>query len=783
MMAKIEIDGKSFEVENGKMIIEVADEAGIHIPRFCYHKKLSVAANCRMCLVEVEKNRKTVPACATPINDGMKVFTRSPAALQSQEAVMEFLLINHPLDCPICDQGGECELQDVAMGFGQDRSIYEESKRAVADDDLGTLIATEMTRCIQCTRCVRFGDEISGVSELGGIGRGEHMQISTYVQHSMRSEVSGNIIDLCPVGALTSKPYRFTARPWEMNQATSIAPHDCLGSHVYLHTRRDRLMRVVPKEHESINETWLSDRDRFSYLGLHHKARAAQPKIKRNGVWESVDWQTALDFAAQCIQQITNQHGPDSFAAFASPSSTLEEGYLLQKMLRSLGIHNIDHRLQQTDFRDQSLQPIMPTNTLAYADLEKQRHILIVGCHVDREAPLAGLRLRKAAINGAVMGALNVRDYDYHFPVQEKLVVAPHDLPHQLALILLSLVKKKSDLLAQEQHLTVGLKATKQSKLFAQELLEPDAVIVSGAVCDNHPEAALIRTLLAAIAKYSGAKILRLTTGANAAGAALAGLLPHRTTAGKAIEQPGLDVQSALAGKMKGYMLLGVEPDFDCANPFLARRAMLAAEHVIALSAFETDALHEYADVILPIAPFAETSGTYINVDGTWQSFTGAIRPFGEARPAWKVLRVLANHLKCCGFDYDSSQDILQEVQQQHAMMHPQQADYFYPAGLPENSGELQRVGEWGLYRSDMIVRHADALQACGSADAVCIRVHPETAKRLKLKDTATVSQGDIGVTLPLIYDDRIAEETVWVANALLETSDLGPAYGPITIK
>lgn len=782
MMAKIEIDGKPFEVENGKMIIEVADEAGIHIPRFCYHKKLSVAANCRMCLVEVEKNRKTVPACATPVNDGMKVFTRSPAALHSQKAVMEFLLINHPLDCPICDQGGECELQDVAMGYGQDRSIYEESKRAVANDDLGPLIATEMTRCIQCTRCVRFGDEIAGLSELGGIGRGEDMQISTYVQHSMRSEISGNIIDLCPVGALTSKPYRFTARPWEMSQSPGIAPHDCLGSHIYLHRRRERLMRVVPKDHEEINETWLSDRDRFSYLGLLHKARAARPKIKRNGVWEYVDWQTALEFATNSIQQIIKQSGPEYFAAFASPSSTVEEGYLLQKMLRSLGIHNIDHRLQQTDFRDQALQPVMPESTLPYAELEKQQHILLVGCHVDREAPLAGVRLRKAFMNGASICAVNVMDYEYRFGLQEKIVVSPQDLPMQLAMVLTTL-RKKSELLPQEQQLTLGLKANKHSKLLAQELSESAAVIVTGAVCENHPQAALIRTLIAAITKYSGARILRLTNGANSAGAALAGVLPHRTTAGKAIESPGLDAQAALAGKMKGYLLLGVEPDFDCANPFLARRAMLAAEHVIALSAFETDALNEYADVILPIAPYAETSGTYINIDGTWQSFTGAVNPHGEARPAWKVLRVLANHLQCCGFDYVSSLDVLQEVQQQHAMMHPLQAASFYPEALPENISDLVRIGEWPLYRSDMIVRHAEALQKCGAADSACIRVHPITAQRLKLGEVATVSQGDIGVTLPLISDDRIAEDTVWVASAMVETIDLGPAYGAITIK
>lgn len=783
MMAKIEIDGKTFEVENGKMIIEVADEAGIHIPRFCYHKKLSVAANCRMCLVEVEKNRKTVPACATPVNDGMKIFTRSPAALQSQKAVMEFLLINHPLDCPICDQGGECELQDVAMGFGQDRSIFEENKRAVADDDLGSLIATEMTRCIQCTRCVRFGEEVAGLPELGCINRGEKLQISTYVAHSMSSEVSGNIIDLCPVGALTSKPYRFTARPWEMTQVPSIAPHDCLGSHVYLHTRRDRLMRVIPKEQESINETWLSDRDRFSYLGLQHQARAARPKIKRNGVWEYVGWQTALDFAAKSMHHIIEQYGSEAFAAFASPSSTLEEGYLFQKMLRALGVQNIDHRLQQTDFRDQDLQTLMPENTLSYAELEKQQHIFVVGCNVDREAPLLGIRLRKADNNGASICALNVMDYTYHFNLQEKLVVSPQDLPMQLALILISLVKKKSDLLEQEQALTLGLKATKQSKLFALELCQPGAVIVSGAVCENHPQAALIRSLLAALVKYSGAKILSLTTGSNAAGATLAGLLPHRTVAGKLIEKPGLDVQAALAAKMKGYLLLGVQPEFDCANPFLARRAMLAAEHVIVLSAFESESFDDYADVILPIAAYAETSGTYVNIDGTWQTFTGAVSPHGEARPAWKVLRVLANHLHCSGFDYLSSQEVLQEVQQHHAVRHDVQSGCFYPDALPEATQDLVRVGEWSLYRSDMLVRHAEALQACGAADAACVRVHSATIKRLNLGDMATVSQGGIGVTLPLISDDRVAEETVWVANGMLETIDLGSAFGAITIK
>lgn len=782
-MATIEIDGKSIEVENGQMIIEAADEAGIYIPRFCYHKKLSVAANCRMCLVEVESNRKTVPACATPISHGMKVFTRSAAAVRSQEAVMEFLLINHPLDCPICDQGGECELQDVSMGFGRDASMYQETKRAVADDDLGSLIATEMTRCIQCTRCVRFGEEIAGLPELGGIGRGEQMQISTYVAHSMQSEVSGNIIDLCPVGALTSKPFRFQARPWELTQSPGIAPHDCLGSHIYIHTRRQDLMRVVPKEEESINEVWLSDRDRFSYLGLQHPNRLAQPRVKRNGCWETVDWQTALSFAAHGIANVIKQHGPQQCAAFISPSATLEESYLLQKMMRHMGVHNLDYRLQQTDFRDQAQQKSMPVSNCPYADLEQQRQILLVGCHVDREVPLAGLRLRQAYLDGANIFAINMVDYDHHFKLSEKWIVSPRDLPMHLAAVLSAVSQSTAEMLPAEQKLILGIKPDKNQIMLAQQLLQPHSVIVSGALCDNHPQAALVRSLLAAIAKYSGARQLHFTTGANSAGAAFAGMLPHRSVAGKAIETPGLDVHSALGAQLKGYLLFGVEPEFDFANPSMARRSMLGAECVVVVSAFNSDAIEEYADVILPMAPYAETSGTYINVNGLWQSTKGAVSPFAQARPGWKILRVLGNLLHCDGFDYTSSQDVLDEVRHHFVMMHEPHYDTFYPETMPALSLEqLERIGEWDLYRSDAIVRHAEALQSCGAANSACVRMHSRTADRLGLGEMATVAQEDIAVTLPLIRDDRVAEETVWVANGFPETVDLGQAFGAITI-
>ncbi|MGL5742396.1 MAG: NADH-quinone oxidoreductase subunit NuoG [Legionella sp.] len=783
MTTTIEIDGKTFEAENGKMIIEVADEAGIHIPRFCYHKKLSVSANCRMCLVEVENGRKPVPACATPITNGMKVFTKSKEALHSQKVVMEFLLINHPLDCPICDQGGECELQDVSMGFGADESEYTETKRSVNDDDLGVLISTEMTRCIHCTRCVRFGEEIAGLRELGATGRGEHMQIGTYVQHSMKSEVSGNIIDLCPVGALTSKPFRFTARAWEITQHDSVAPHDCLGSNVYLHTRRNELMRAVPKESETINETWLSDRDRFSYLGLKSSARASQPQIKRNGQWEAVDWETALKFAADGLARVIKQNGPEQVAAFASSSSTLEEMYLLQKLMREIGVHNLDHRLQQVDFKDQDNQASTPKSALPYAEVELQNSIVLIGCNIDREVPLAGVRVRKAFRNGAKIYAINPVDFEYRFDLNERIVISPLEMPMQLAKLALALCDDIKVLPEEVQKLVIGLELNDAVKHMAKSLKEEKACLITGALCENHPEASLLRTLIFQIEKLSSAKALRLTTGANAAGAWMAGMLPHRTTAGKADSTPGMDVQAALHAKLKGYFLMGVEPGFDFANPAGARQSMLGAEFVVLMSAYNHDSMRDYADVILPMAPYAETSGTYINVDNTWQTVKGALSPHGEARPGWKILRVLGNLLHCNGFEYMSTEEILSEIKQSVAITMEQEYTPYYPECLPVLNQTLVRVGEWPLYRSDAIVRNAKELQLCAAAESACIRISPATADRLNLDDIATVSQGDIEITLPLIRDERIAADVVCVANAMPETVDLGHSFAAITIK
>jgi NADH-quinone oxidoreductase subunit G len=782
-MATIEINGKKFEVENGKMIIEVADDNGIKIPRFCYHKKLSVAANCRMCLVEIENGRKPVPACATPITDGMKVYTQSEGAIKAQNAVMEFLLINHPLDCPICDQGGECELQDVSMGYGYDDSDYSEGKRSFEDDNLGPLISTEMTRCIHCTRCVRFGEEIAGLRELGATGRGESTKIGTYIKHSLSSEVSANVIDLCPVGALTSKPYRFTSRAWELTQNEGIAPHDCLGSNVYMHTRRDSLMRVVPKENEGLNETWLSDRDRFSYLGLAHQERLEKPMIKSGGQWQETDWQTALKFTVDGLRKVIKQHGESQVAAFASTSSTTEEFYLLQKLMRDIGVNNIDHRLHQVDFQDEQSSGLMPIGTMPYQEIDDKKSILLIGSDLAREVPLAAIRVRKAYSNGAKVMAINSIDYKANYQFSDKVIVAPSEIASQLGRILCALVGDKTCLPEKAQKLLRTIEADDRAREIAQNLKE-GGVIITGLIAENLPNASTIRSLITLIQGQSDVGWVRLTQGANSAGACLAGMLPHRSSCGKAVEQKGLNVSCSIEERLKAYFLLGVEPGYDFANPFQARQSMIGAEFVVSLSAFLHPSMNDYADVILPIAPYAETSGTFINLDGTWQSFKGVVSPYGQARPAWKVMRVLGNLFECQGFDYASSSEVLDELKAQLTIATPVETTWFCAEDIKPKSGNgMVRVGDWPLYRSDAIVRHANALQQCASNEQACIRVHPDTAIRLKLDEVATISQGDIEITLPLKRDERVSKEVVWVANARAETVDLGHSFTPITIK
>lgn len=774
---EIEIDGKPLTAKPNSMVIEVADAAGIYIPRFCYHKHLTVAANCRMCLVEVEKSPKALPACATPITPGMKVFTRSPKALAAQKAVMEFLLINHPLDCPICDQGGECELQDLSMGYGSAKSYFNEGKRSIKDKDIGPLIETEMTRCIQCTRCVRFGAEVAGLRELGAVGRGEHMEISTYIEQSLHSEVSGNIIDLCPVGALTSKPFRFTARAWELDQYPSIAAHDCVGSNINVHTRYGKVMRVVPRENNDINQTWISDRDRFSYEGLYHADRLANPMVKVDGKWRETDWETAFQAALNGLQQVLDNAGAEQIGALVSPNATLEEMYLLQRILRQLGSSHIDHRLRQSDFSDQDHLPLFPGLSCTLDELEQSDVIVLIGSNIQKEQPSLGLRVRKAALNGAKVIAINMVDYRFHFALAGKQIVAPHELVTTLTDITHALHEQRAP--AYAKTLADVIAAGKKIQ------------IILGAAALHHPHAAMIHAIAHDLAANHSATVSVLTDGANSAGAWISGAIPHRGVAGEPIADPGLDAAAMLADPRKAYILLNVEPDLDSGNPVLFTNALEQADCVLALSMFRNPVLEQFANVILPIAPFTETSGTFVNALGQWQTFRGAANPVGESRPAWKVLRVLGNFLHLEGFDYESTEDVLNELKVLvgQSEFKPKKMKH----GLQRKNKEmkdikLSRIGDIPMYAVDSLVRRANALQATQAiiyGDLAAARMHPKTLHDLKIKhaDIVTFSQNDAHVQLPVVMDERIPPHAVFIAGGIVASSGLQELFGEITLS
>lgn len=791
-MIDIEIDGRKLSAEPGSTIIQVADAAGIYIPRFCYHAKLSVAANCRMCLVEVEKAPKTLPACATPITPDMKVFTRSEKSLASQRTVMEFLLINHPLDCPICDQGGECELQDLAMGYGRGVSRYTEGKRSVHDEDLGPLVATEMTRCIQCTRCVRFGDEVAGLPELARIGRGEDYEIGTYIGHMMQSELSGNIIDLCPVGALTSKPYRFKARAWELNRHAAIAPHDCIGSNIYLHTRTQEynkarhVMRAVPRDNEAINEIWISDRDRYSYEAVSSPERLSMPLVKYNGNWQEVNWDIALAEAGLRLQR-TN---PEQIAALTSSSATLEEMYLLQKIMRGLGSPHIDHRSRQSDFRDQEQAPLYPTLGMPIADLDKLEALLLVGSNVRHEQPIAALRIRKAVKQGAQVMCVNPIDYPFSFAVSETCIAGDQGLAEVLAKILkaLSIEISDSNLPAQLTTVIANVTHGQAETAIAKKLLAAkNAAVVLGAYADQHPQAAVIRLLTQWIARLTQATWGNLTEGANSAGAWLAGAVPHRGAAGQSVNL-GLNARDMFAHPRQAYLLLGIEPELDNADAAVALNALRQAETVIVLSSFRDGASMDYADIILPIATFAETAGTYINAEGSMQSMSAATPPMGTVRPAWEVLQQLANQLELVGINYTSSESIRDEVLQlTTAQATTEHGNNILADCSFAPTDKLYRIAQWPMYRSDSLVRRARALQQKISDDIelASIGISPILAKRLDLQAgmLVTATQGQSRVTLPLIIDARIADNLVAIPAALEVTAGFGDACGEIKLE
>ncbi len=708
----LEINGKSVQARRGAMLIEITDDLGIYVPRFCYHKKLSVAANCRMCLVEVERAPKPLPACATPVMEGMKVHTRSPKAIAAQKGTMEFLLINHPLDCPICDQGGECELQDLAMGYGRDVSRFTERKRVVKDKDIGPLIATDMTRCIHCTRCVRFGEEIAGLRELGATGRGEHMEIGTYIAKSISSELSGNVIDLCPVGALTAKPSRYSGRSWEYTQYPSIAPHDAVGSNIYLHVLRGKVIRTVPRENEAINETWLSDRDRFSYEGIYSSDRALTPLMRQNGQLQSVEWHEALETTAQQLRSIINLHGPDAVGVLVSPTATVEEMYLLQKLARQLGIHNIDHRLRQTDFSDQVHAPIYPWLGQAIAELQSVRAALLIGSNIRFEQPLAGHRIRKAALAGAKIMFINPQDFDFRFSVAAKIISDSVGMVHHLAGVARAISQLTSGLMPESlQHLTVKARSGTHEQMIAKTLLEQSpATILLGNLAIAHPAFSQLRALAGWIAECSGARLGYLPEAANVVGGWLAGVLPHRLPAGKPSSIMGLDAKTMLSKPRRAYILFGIEPELDFGEGALAQKAMESADYVLACFPYASQTMKHYVHTLLPIGTFAETSGTFVNMEGRWQSFQGVINPLGDARPGWKVLRVIGNLLHVDGFEYESSQELLDELWQQCKDLVPD--NRITPSHeLPALDRDLPLVKSVPIYSVDALVRRAPSLQ------------------------------------------------------------------------
>ena len=734
----IHVDGQALEARPGQMLIEVTDAAGITVPRFCYHKHLSIAANCRMCLVEVENAPKPLPACATPCADGMKVFTKSPLAREAQKGTMEFLLINHPLDCPICDQGGECELQDVALGYGGDVSRFTERKRVVPDPDIGPLVATDMTRCIHCTRCVRFGQEIAGLRELGATGRGEHTTIGTYVAHAMTSELSGNVIDLCPVGALTSKPFRFKARAWEMTQHATIAPHDCVGSGIYMHKRRSEILRVVPKENEAVNETWISDRDRYSYTGLEHPDRLTVPMVRDNGKWTEATWEEALKRAADAIG--ITRGGEDNLGTLLSPSATLEEMALAAKITRAMGSKAIDHRLMQADFRHGQSTPWLG---MSLADLEKADAILLIGSNVRKEQPLVNHRIRKAALRGAAIMAVNPVDFDFNYELAHSVVAAPSAL--------------------------AGAIDNADIKSVLSEA--GTAVVLVGESAAANPDYSLICKAAADLASATGSILGFLTPGANTAGAWLAGAVDADARA------PVIEVAR------RGWLLVGIEPEFDCLQGKQAIEAIARSDNAVALTAWRTPLLEETVTVMLPIGHFTETSGTYINCQGDRQSFTGIVEPRGDARPAWKVLRVLGNLLDVEGMEYSSSEEIRDEVLANAMEL---TANNITLGGSEQRmaAGGLERIATPAPFMIDGITRRAVPLHKTADG-AWAIRMNPATAAGQGLADgdSAVLTQGDGAAEATVVFDERVPDNCVWFPNGVPGSEQVGGSCGPVSVE
>jgi NADH-quinone oxidoreductase subunit G len=772
-MIEIELDGKKVEVVEGSMIMHAADNAGTYIPHFCYHKKLSIAANCRMCLVDVEKAPKPMPACATPVTQGMIVRTKSPKALQAQKGVMEFLLINHPLDCPICDQGGECQLQDLAVGYGASSTRYNEEKRVVFHKNVGPLISMEeMSRCIHCTRCVRFGQEVAGVMELGMIHRGEHSEITTIVGDTIDSELSGNMIDVCPVGALTSKPFRYSARTWELSRRKSVSPHDSTGANLIMQVKSNAVMRVVPLENEAVNECWIADRDRFSYEALNGADRLTAPMIKQGGAWKAVDWSTALEYVSRGLTQISVDHGAKSIGAIGSAHSTVEELHLLAKLVRGLGSDNIDFRTRHADFANTDGATSARWLGTTIASLSNLQRVLVVGSFLRKDHPLFAQRIRQATRKGAQVHSLNAAHDDWLMTTVSTTSVAPSGWVNALADIATAIGATNG-----AQSPLAGT-ATDGAKAIAASLASGERkAILLGNAAAQHPQAGALLALANWIGAQTGATVGYLTEAANSVGAQLVGAMPANG---------GMNAGQMLAGPaLKACLLLNVEPTLDAANAAAASAAMQAAEMVVVLTPFKNVA-NEFADVMLPIAPFSETSGTFVNAEGRVQSFHGVVKPLGETRPAWKVLRVLGNLLALKGFDFETSEEVraeaLGDVTAIASRLSNQSAAK--PTLSPAASG-LERIADVPIYANDSLVRRATSLQLTADARAPFASLPQTLWSQLGLLDgdKVRVSQGAAHAVLPAKLDATLAATAVRVPAGHFDTAALGAMFGAITVE
>ena len=775
-MVELTIDGIKVEAPEGSMVIQAAHKLGVFVPHFCYHKKLSVAANCRMCLVDVEKAPKALPACATPVTNGMVVHTRSEKAIAAQKSVMEFLLINHPLDCPVCDQGGECQLQDLAVGYGSSASRYQEEKRVVAAKSMGPLISTEaMQRCIHCTRCVRVGEEIAGLQEVGMVNRGEHSEITTFVGKAVESELSGNMIDVCPVGALLSRPFKFTARTWEMARRRSVSPHDSLGANLVVQTKLDRVLRVVPFENEEVNECWISDRDRFAYEGLYTEDRLAHPMVKgQDGQWREASWTDALQAVVNGFNTVREQFGPEQIGGIGSPLATTEELALLSRLVRALGSENVDFRLRNIDASFDQAVKGTPWLGMPVADLNQLDRVLVVGSFLRKDHPLMAQRLRQATKRGAQISFVGPVADDPLFPVAGRITVAPSVLPNALAEILVALLQAAGQSVPEA---FAGVSPSQEAQQIAASLSSGERVAVlvgNMAVASN--QASLIAANASALAKAANATFGFLTPGGNTVGGYLAGALPG---------QGGLTAEQMLQQQLKAYLVVHAEPAFDSDNGAKAVETLKNAGFAVALTSFKS-AAQEWADVMLPIAPFTETSGTFINAEGRAQSFKGVAAPFADTRPGWKVLRVLGNLFELPGFDDETSESIRDSIMVGGLEGRLSNEVLAAPGLAAAASGAgLERVTDVPIFRSDALVRRSQPLQETAASQAPKAHLAAATLAGLNAAsgDVLRISSEQGQVELTALEDETVAPGCVRIATAFNETLALGSGFGQLTVE